>query len=153
MGYRIAIDDGVAQSQHAKLTEGQNLVPAGDIIELVHGDGAEPASLEFLQRLKDAAALIGQHTDAVRAAVQQNADALKAAAEALAETDAASASDLGTMTEVIDQTAADTTHTDVQASNEFLEAEAAEEAAEPVSPAPSGPSSSGGPVAGGSGPL
>lgn len=118
--HRIAIDDDVPQNHHARLTEGGEMVPAGSIIELVHGDGAEPSSLEFLQRLKEAAALIGSHTDVVRAAVKQNADALKNAAEQLHEADEASVAALRSTTTVIDQTAADTTAADVQAGSEFL---------------------------------
>ncbi|MBN9177612.1 MAG: hypothetical protein J0I43_09635 [Microbacterium sp.] len=143
--YRIAIEEDVAESHHARLTEGGDLVPAGDVIALVHGDGAEPASNEFLQRLKDAATMIGQHTDAVRAVVKQNADALRQAAQDLREADDASASVLSSVTAVIDNTAADTTHQDVQASQTFLSAQADAQpaAAESQQPSPTSVSDGG----------
>mgnify|MGYP001616483974 FL=1 len=127
--YRIAIEEDIAENHHARLTEGGDLVPAGDVIALVHGDGAEPASNEFLQRLKDAATMIGQHTDAVRAVVKQNADALRQAARDLQEADNTSVAALSSTTAVIDQTAADTTHQDVQTSQTFLANEAAQQTA------------------------
>ena len=127
--YRIAIEEDVAENHHARLTEGGDLVPAGDVIALVHGDGAEPASNEFLQRLKEAATMIGQHTDAVRAVVKQNADALRQAARDLQEADNTSVAALSSTTAVIDQTAEDTTHQDVQASQTFLANEAAQQTA------------------------
>lgn len=143
---RIALDEGVPENNHAKLTDGQELVPAGDIIQLVHGDGAEPSSLEFLQRLKAAAGLVGVHTDAVRAAVQQNADALKATAAALQDSDAAGAADLSTTTAIIDQTAADTTTQDVQSAQQFLEQEAATAAATAAEEAEAVPAASSAPA-------
>ena len=127
---RIALDEGVPENNHAKLTGDGSLVPAGDIIQQVHGDGAEPTSLLFLRRLQKAAEVVGSHTDAVRAAVQQNADALKAAAAALQESDEAGAADLSATTTIIDQTAADTTSEDVASAEQFLDEEAARRTAE-----------------------
>ena len=73
--------------------------------------------------------MIGQHTDAVRAVVKQNADALRQAARDLQEADNTSVAALSSTTAVIDQTAEDTTHQDVQASQTFLANEAAQQTA------------------------
>ncbi|QAY59237.1 hypothetical protein ET475_04000 [Microbacterium protaetiae] len=117
------MDETVVQHNHAKLSDHASQVPASDIINEVHGDGAEPGTLDFLLRLEEAVAMVGEHTDVVRVTVHQHAEALKQAASALDETDQSAVDDARRLSDVVTQTAQDTTADDVHQAQQFLDAE------------------------------
>lgn len=120
MPAKISADDEAAANQHKALTGGNDLVPAGELVQIVAGDGAEPAALLLLKRLQASAQMLGDHTDAVRAVVKQNAVALSKAAVSLKDADDLSAAKMTQFTSIVTSTAEDTTKKDVAVSQTFL---------------------------------
>jgi len=137
---RIAMDAGVVEYNHAKLSDHASQVPAGDRINEVHGDGAEPGTLDFLLRLEKSIGMVADHTDVIRSTVHQHAEALREAAADLEETDRTAADDTRSYTDIVDETVQDTSADDVERSDRFLrEQQAAQSEADPSGETPGMP--------------
>ncbi|MCM3501265.1 hypothetical protein M3667_05135 [Microbacterium sp. P26] len=87
MAESIFLNLELALQRVLQLTQVPEELPSSGAIEIVDGNGTEPAAARFTTLLREQALTLSAEVENLRATVSHNADALSQAARALQETD------------------------------------------------------------------